>query len=431
MFLIIVAFALIAGSAAFHWRQGLFSSGIMALLSLLCAAVALGWYEPLARATLYDSHMEYADALCLVGLFVLPLLVLRIIMDRLISRSVVLNSWVDGVGGAVMGALTGMLAFGVLFIALQMLPWGPTVVGYTPYDASIDQQGSVESGYDDRQDRLAPFYCDEFVLGLTKGLSGGALKSDDDWNFDRAHKDLLRELYCARYRIERSGRIETGNVVEEVTNRYGRIDARRGDLEVAAVIECPEEFIANWQPADQRHPLLAEAAKRKEKLYVVRVKVSRYAREMESSPALDWWILPLPHFRLVTEKGNNYYPLGYLTYRSSDDLENSVKEARRHNWPKPQDWLFIGPEPLNKEQPRPERYSRGELSVDRRFDGKGDWLVIDWVFAMKPDKDDPPAYMAFRRAAVAPAPKIVTGKAAQTMIETPQFTAAALTRSSK
>ncbi|MCE5277000.1 MAG: CvpA family protein [Planctomycetaceae bacterium] len=425
MLLIIVAILLILGSAVFHWRQGLFNSGIMALLSLLCAAVALGWYEPLARAVLYDSHMVYADALCLMGLFVLPLLVLRIIIDRLISRGIVFNHWVDSIGGALMGVLTGMLAFGVLFVALQMLPWGPSVIDYQPYDSSIDIQGNTD-GHDGRQDSLAPLYPDEFVLGLTKMLSGGTLQTQGEWNFGRAHSDLLRELYCARYRVERTGPVKNGSVTEEVTNRYGRLDARRGELQVVSVMECPDEFVKNWYPGDLRHPLLAAPARRGQKLYVVRVKVSRAAAETESGPVAGWWVLPLPHFRLVTDKGEDFYPLGYLAYASLDNLEAAVREATARQWPKPQEWLFVGPAPVSKDLP--DRYQRAELSVDRQVGDKQDWLVIDWVFSLPPDKENRPAFMAFRRAAVAPVPKVLSAKEAAAMIASSEFSSTALQR---
>ena len=88
MLLILIAFALVLGIAFFQVVQGIFSALVMALLSILCAAIAFNYYEPLAEAlSLYDRMPAYADMASLIVLFVLPLLTLRIIFDRFLHQN--------------------------------------------------------------------------------------------------------------------------------------------------------------------------------------------------------------------------------------------------------------------------------------------------------------------------------------------------------
>ncbi|KKM60040.1 hypothetical protein LCGC14_1545890, partial [marine sediment metagenome] len=188
MVLIIVSILLVLGIAYFQSTQGLFNALIMAILSALCAAIAMGWYEPTAVALLYDKHMAYAEALCLVALFVVPLVVLRVLFDALIRGNVVFHVWVDRIGGGAAGLIVGIICVGIFMLAAQMLPWGPSILGYKPFKEDLS-----------RNQRLHPFYPDEFVVDFGEAMSRGALSGAAD--FRRSHDNLLRELFCARYRL--------------------------------------------------------------------------------------------------------------------------------------------------------------------------------------------------------------------------------------
>ena len=67
MVLIIIAALLVAGIAFFQIIQGLFSALIMTILTILCAALAFTFYEPLA-ALLHSRQAAYADAGALLAL---------------------------------------------------------------------------------------------------------------------------------------------------------------------------------------------------------------------------------------------------------------------------------------------------------------------------------------------------------------------------
>ena len=143
MVIIILATVMVLGIAFYQVIQGLFSALIMTILTVLCAAVAMGYYEPLASAVLYTRQAETADAVALIALFVLPLLGLRMLVDRLIPGNVVFGRWADRIGGGVLGIFSGLIITGVLMVALQMLPFGASVLGYTPFDDALQRDQSL------------------------------------------------------------------------------------------------------------------------------------------------------------------------------------------------------------------------------------------------------------------------------------------------
>ena len=194
MVLIVVALLLILGIAFFQVIQGLFSSLIMAILTILCAAAAFTYYEPLAQL-LYTRQPAHADAVSLIALLVIPLLVLRFVFDRFLGGNVVFGMWTNRIGGGLLGLLTGMVLVGVLAVAVQLLPFGASVMTYKPFDGSLH-----------RQSRLYPFCPDEFTLGLMKRLSAGSLKSRRQ--LGKTHDNLLLDAFAVRNTAGKFGRAD-------------------------------------------------------------------------------------------------------------------------------------------------------------------------------------------------------------------------------
>jgi len=105
MVLIIAAAILVLAIAFFQVLQGIFSALIMAILAVLCAALSFAVY-PLVAELLYTTQPAHADALAIIATFILPLLALRILIDRFIPGNVVLGVWADRVAGGILGILT-------------------------------------------------------------------------------------------------------------------------------------------------------------------------------------------------------------------------------------------------------------------------------------------------------------------------------------
>ncbi len=415
MILIIVAAGLVLGIAFYQALQGLFSSLVMAILTILCAALAVNFYEPVAAALLYSRQPAYADAVALTALFVLPLLALRLVIDKLIAGNVVVGQWADRIGGGLLGVITGILHVGILMLALQMLPFGPNILDYEPFDESLQ-----------REDRLVPFYPDEFTIGLGRVLSAGSLSGQR--KFAEAHDSLLLELYCARNRpekVRRGGRRRR----EQVRGRGGRFDAFPGYLAVSAAYECPPGRVKRWCRTKLEPLLLAGALDHERdyepgggKIVVIRVQVHEDAREDGTVPAIrNWWMLPATQFRLVSESGKSFFPVGYLTYVPKDGEVARIEARRLGKNAKPQDWLFIAPE-----RGEAGEYLFARLTVERQWTTQKRALTADWVFRVP--ATEVPAYMVFRRVARAQVPAVVTGDEAAEALFSKGFAKTALGR---
>lgn len=336
MVLILLATVLILAIAFFQVIQGLFSALIMTVLTILCAAVAFTFYEPLAEL-LYTRQAAYADAGALIALLVIPLLVLRIVFDKLVGANVVIGVWADRVGGGMLGLITGMILVGTLTIALQMLPFGESVLTFEPFDGALQRKQS-----------LAPFYPDRFTVGFMNVLSGGSLSGSRD--LTKTHEDLLLEAHCARNTAGMSGRVDA------------LPDAMKGVRVFQPAQRLGEEIPDN--------PLLPSSVRTRD--VIVRVEIDKSARdEADGNDSTPQWRLPATHFRMVSVSGRNYYPVGYLTY--SDD----------GGW---------------KAHGAPEKNGKalvGELILARP--AEGDTLTVDWVYRIPKEDAEDPYYIVFRR----------------------------------
>lgn len=272
MILVLLATILILAIAFFQATQGFYSAMIMAVLSVLSALVAFNYYEPLA-ALIYPHQASIADAVALLVIFVVLLGGLRLAADHLLGRNVVLGLWTNRIGGGTLGLLTGMILVGVLAVALQMLPWGPSVLGYKPFDDSLR-----------RSSRLLLFAPDDFVVGMIDALSGKSLAGASTHRFGQAHDDLLLELFCGR----------------NAAGRNARIDAATGALSVGQAYVSD----GDWGRDVPSDPRLSDQIT---KVVVVRATVDRGAMDKDG-----WWRLPGTHFRLIGESGRSYYPLAYM-----------------------------------------------------------------------------------------------------------------------
>ena len=239
-------------------------------------------------------------------------------------------------------------------------------------------------------------------------------------------------------------------------SRLGRFDAKPGQLQIGhlkigedGVYECGPELVKEWS-VDDVHPLLCEAPLDHEKgdarigesrkIIVIRTLLDKDVREgRDSQKAANWWLLPATQFRLVSDKGKNYYPVGWLTYLGGG---LSIKEAQKESgvrqatttpsdkpivvdwqgtklklWVRPLQCKFIGPATDKTKT----HWSITDLIIEREWkDQKARALVVDWVYRMP--KSEAPAYMVFRRVAKAAVPKPLTGKEAEAVLRSKEFT---------
>ncbi len=329
MILIAVAWLLVAAIAFCQAIYGTFSALVMAVLTTICAVFALGTYEWLGSAFLYTSQPAYADALSLTLHFVLPLLALRIVFDKVIPDNAAMGNYqIDRAVGGLVGVYVGTVMVGILAIVLQMLPWGSSVLGYKPYDSSFQ--------------RTSRIYCDEFALGVFKSAAGLASGN----SFDEVHDDLLLELFCARNTAGLNGRVDTDpNAL--------------GIMESCKPAEAAWKKVVGYEKLPQ-YPSIAEG----EKTDVVIIKTTVTKSAASTRKEDGWYRLPATHFRIVTGAGRSYYPLGYL----KDDGKT---------------WTLVPVSAVDG------KLNMAGLCVQRQFKGESN-QEIPWVYrlARMPDETD-------------------------------------------
>lgn len=366
MLLIILAVILVLAITSYQVVQGLFSAMIMTILTVLCALLAFNYYEPLAQL-LYDKQPSYADAAALAVLFVIPLLLLRTITDKIIPSNVVMGVWADRIGGGILGLVSAEILVGVLAISIQMLPFGQSIIGYRSHGSDLKRDQS-----------LAPFYPDEFTLWMVKSLSCSGIGT---MPFEKSHNDLLLEAFCAR----------------NDAGQFARNDAPSDSLELIDIFtptieQVPEECEIPQNPRlDIRDP---------QQIVIVRVSVDELARNEQK----HWYRLPGTHFRLTAKSGRNFYPIAYLTAwekplgggRNKYSLYGGRKapwKCHRGQIDKEQEKQKADTDDIDDENVS----HPGNLIVLRPWKSAGGpkKLIIDWLYTIP--KDVKLDYLTFRR----------------------------------
>ncbi|MFQ5592507.1 MAG: CvpA family protein, partial [Phycisphaerae bacterium] len=262
---------------------GLSSGLIMVVLSTCCAAAALGSYEWIAVHWLAPYWKpSYACAVALAASFGIPLILLRAITDRLIRRSSLLPSLVDRIGGGTCGLITAFILVGVMAHAVQMVPFGPSIIGFSRVDVPSQSQEQGEKDltppdpYADQHELwLAP---DRFVVGLASMVSSGVfsgprLLSDD-------HPDLVEEVGWQ-------------SAAHPEVSRY----APPRSISIVRTERVP--FLYGFREANPRINILTDQYEPKtptpgRELQMIRVKLGRAARDKYKSH-----LFTLRQFRLV------------------------------------------------------------------------------------------------------------------------------------
>ena len=205
-----------AGIAFYHYVQGLFSAMISASLAVLAALLAISFHEIVAERYFATSFPVYAHAVALVGLFALSYVLMRLVADRLIPGNVRYPVMVEKIGAGVFGFIAGCFATGILALAAQLLPTGPSIAGYTRFaiddrevsgvkipgryqrqDLMISGELKNDTLQSSRSSSLFPIPADGMVLGLVGYVSdGGSLAGDRP--FGTVHPSYPDELFGHR-----------------------------------------------------------------------------------------------------------------------------------------------------------------------------------------------------------------------------------------
>jgi hypothetical protein len=200
--------------AYWHYLQGFFSAAISAILAIIAALIAVGYHEEIV-ALMAGKMNDQANAIALVCLFAITYLLLRIIFDMAIPGNVRFPVMLDRVGAPIMGLIAGIFGVGVLVIAAQTLPFGPSIAGYQRYPVSFDKtviihqtgrQSDADAIYDEidgerflsDESQGLLVGVDDIVLNVMKKVSAEDGPLGRGQSFADVHPDYLQELFGQR-----------------------------------------------------------------------------------------------------------------------------------------------------------------------------------------------------------------------------------------
>lgn len=194
---------LILAITFFQGLQGLFTAVINCILTILAAALAFGLYEDIFYSFLISSQPEYGRAIAFIGIFVVAAVILRIVVDMLITENLRLPVYVDRAGGGAFGLVTALVVVGMLSIGFQMLPFGPSIMGFSRYKVVENREGRPPEEYaplDYKDTRLVAqsmlLQPDGFTVGLMSLLSANSLHGRT--NLTDIYPDFLGNLHWPR-----------------------------------------------------------------------------------------------------------------------------------------------------------------------------------------------------------------------------------------
>lgn len=219
----VLLLVMIAAVAFFHYIQGMFSATLSAVLAMFAAMIALSYYEPLTNMLLGGKFADTSHAMSMVALFAGSYLFLRILFDKIVPGNLRLPVLMDKIGAGVMGAFAGCIGAGVFAIALQTMPFGMTIAGYSPYE--LEPSKSVQLMMAGQQRRDDMFVNDAIKLEKKDDITSDSMTSQsliipvDSWvagmvyhlsdkgslagqrTLDSVHPKLLDELFFSRVGI--------------------------------------------------------------------------------------------------------------------------------------------------------------------------------------------------------------------------------------
>lgn len=217
----IVALVLVLAITFMHSVFGFFSGLINVVCTITSVAIALGFFEAVNGYITgsFGLHPGYTEPACLVGLFLVSVIVLRTLADNYIRGNVRVPMVVDWAGAGVCGLINAQLFVGVLALGVLMLPLR------NPEKASVIQFARFERNPDERDFDHPEFTyfqrkhlwtrSDEFTVALFSLISNGSMKGKTA--FASVYPDFTEAVFFS------------GNTVQPESSPSAYRDKKNGD----------------------------------------------------------------------------------------------------------------------------------------------------------------------------------------------------------
>ncbi len=312
----LIMIGLLAAIAIRQASQGFFSALVMAVLTVCCAAAAVGTHEWVAIHWVAPFFKpDYSLAISLAVIFGIPVLLLQLLFGRLVKRSGLLPLLVDRIGGGLCGFVTALTTVGIVALSLQMLPFpNGKVLGFARVSVPDPDDPGATVGADEATERNLLLKPDRFAVALGSVLSDGVFSGQGAMHED--HPDLVEAIGWV-------------GAVPSTVSRY----APPGSIRVEHTELVP--FVYKMMPGDARNNTPPnyepEQPMGGREFQMVRVRLTRAARDKNNSHFFS-----LRQFRLVGHRGEEvleqYHPMALQEATSPDGINRhirSIKEGGR------------------------------------------------------------------------------------------------------
>ena len=126
--------------AYFFLKSPLLTSIATIFAAIIGVLVAFNFYEIVAEQLLSRGHGgQWAQPICLLLLFVITLVLLRVACDQIIGANLDFGSIPKQIMAIVCGFVAGLIISGTLIVALTMSPLSPSM----PYERFPDRKSVV------------------------------------------------------------------------------------------------------------------------------------------------------------------------------------------------------------------------------------------------------------------------------------------------
>ena len=136
----------LVGLIGYWWAtQGVFSALLHLLCVIVAGAIAFAFWEPVTVGFLLrgSSFDNFAWGVSLIGLFVVPLFILRLATNKLVPANVDLPHWANLTFGFPIGLASGVLTMGMVLIGTGFIQSEREIFGYTGTVRDPDQLGKI------------------------------------------------------------------------------------------------------------------------------------------------------------------------------------------------------------------------------------------------------------------------------------------------
>ena len=323
----IICLLLVLGVAYFHWVQGLFSGAISMALAIVAATLAIGMHESIVTGMLAGKLGDFANGIVLMVMFLAIYGIGRLVFDSVAPGNVQVPLYFDKVGGAICGLIAGICGVGVVAVAAQSMPFGPSIAGFSRHDFDETKELAVTNTNGKQVDASLSgvIKVDEEAAAMPAADKGsGLMLPVDQWLVDFAgyqsragalaggraftadHPDLLRELFFDRVGIQTAAKRVAMNI------------PGRTDITLVGIFAPDALLQAEGEAAAIRKrtlpPRVSADAKSGKVLLVARLQPNKLATDTDNKFRFSTGAI-----RLVVG-GRDYYPIGTIHFAAGSPV---------------------------------------------------------------------------------------------------------------